>query len=320
MTGNDELDRERPESGERRVPPSSLEAFHGLAAAYALDALDADERADFEHALAASPELRDEVDAFAQSAAHLAEQAEPVAPPASLKADLMARLDATPQDKVAADAASAVPSVAEASAVPPVAAAPSASAVTPPPADAAPRSGDASAAPASPTSEDARADRPPGRAESAAQRRWFQRPGAIIASAAAAVVLIAGAVIGIGWSGPNGWGAQRDMAAIAEAPDAQSQTLEVPGGGEVTLVSSAEQERSGVVVEGLPALADDQTYELWYIDDAGAASAGTFDVAGAETWRVLEGSFMPGVAVGITVEPAGGSPQPTTEPIVVIET
>ena len=189
------------------MPPSSLEAFHGLAAAYALDALDADERADFEHALAASPELRDEVDAFAQSAAHLAEQAEPVAPPASLKADLMARLDATPQDKVAADAASAVPSVAEASAVPPVAAAPSASAVTPPPADAAPRSGDASAAPASPTSEDARADRPPGRAESAAQRRWFQRPGAIIASAAAAVVLIAGAVIGIGWSGPNGWGA-----------------------------------------------------------------------------------------------------------------
>ncbi len=65
----------------RRVPPSSLEAFHGLAAAYALDALDADERAEFERALAASPELRDEVDAFAQSAAHLAEQAEPVAPP-----------------------------------------------------------------------------------------------------------------------------------------------------------------------------------------------------------------------------------------------
>ena len=242
MTGNDELDRDRREPDARPVPPSSIEAFHGLAAAYALDALDADERAEFERALAASPELRDEVDAFAQSAAHLAEQAEPVAPPPSLKADLMARLDATPQVQVAADAAPAVPPVADASAVPPVAAAPSVSAVTPPPpADADSRSEDASAAPASPTTEDARADRPAGRAESAAQRRWFQRPGAIIASAAAAVVLIAGAVIGIGWSGPNGWGAQRDMAAIAEAPDAQSQTLEVPGGGEVTLVSSAEQ-------------------------------------------------------------------------------
>jgi anti-sigma-K factor RskA len=311
MTGDDEFDRDRRESDARPMPPSSIEAFHGLAAAYALDALDADERAEFERALAASPELRDEVDAFAQSAVHLAEQAEPVAPPPSLRADLMARLDATPQDTVAADAAPEVP---------PVVAAPSVSTLAPAPADGEPGSDDASAAPASPATEDARADRPAGRAESAARRRWFQRPGAIIASAAAAVVLIAGAVIGIGWSGPNGWGAQRDMAAIAEAPDAQSQTHEVPGGGEVTLVSSAEQGRSGVVVEGLPALADDQTYELWYIDDAGAASAGTFDVAGAETWRVLEGSFTPGVAVGITVEPAGGSTQPTTEPIVVIAT
>ena len=163
-------------------------------------------------------------------------------------------------------------------------------------------------------------DRTVGRAESAARRRWFQRPGAIIGAAAAAVVLIAGAIIGIGWAGPNGWGAQREMAAIAEAPDAQSQTLEVEGGGEVTLVSSADQGRSGVVVEGLPELGADQTYELWYIDDAGADSAGTFDVSGSETWRVLDGSFTPGVAVGITVEPAGGSPQPTTEPIVVIAT
>ena len=105
-------------------------------------------------------------------------------------------------------------------------------------------------------------------------------PARSSAAAAAAVVLIAGAVIGIGWSGPNGWGAQREMAAIAEAPDAQSQTHEVEGGGEITLVSSADQGRSGVVVEGLPELDADQTYELWYIDDAGAASAGTFDVSG----------------------------------------
>jgi hypothetical protein len=133
-------------------------------------------------------------------------------------------------------------------------------------------------------------------------------------------VLIAGAIIGIGWVGPNGWGAQREMAAIASAPDAQSQTHEVPGGGEITLVTSAAKGRSGVVVEGLPPLDPGQTYELWYIDDSGAAAAGTFDANGGETWRVLEGSFSPGVAVGVTVEPEGGSAQPTTDPIVVIAT
>jgi len=82
--------------------------------------------------------------------------------------------------------------------------------------------------------------------------------------------------------------------------------------------------RCGVVsvaeFAGLPDLDSDQTYELWYIDEAGAAPAGTFDVRGPETWRVLDGTFSPGVVVGITVEPAGGSPQPTTEPIVAIET
>jgi anti-sigma-K factor RskA len=299
MTGHDdEPDRERGERGASADRPASIEAFHGLAAAYALDALDADERAAFERALAESPELRDEVGAYAESAAHLAEQVEPAEPPPSLRDRLMAQVEVTPQ--VAPDAST----VAAPSAVAP--------------------ESTATAAPESPavSAPEARAPetRPTGPAESAARRRWFQRPGAIIAAAAAAVVLVAGVVVGVGWPGPNGWGAQRERAAIAAAPDAQSQTHEVEGGGEITLVSSAEQGRSVVITEGLPELGDDQTYELWYIDDSGAAPAGTFDVSGDETWRVLEGSFTPGVVVGVTVEPAGGSPQPTTEPIVAIAT
>ncbi|TYL54393.1 anti-sigma factor [Agromyces mariniharenae] len=274
---DDDLDRERRDAASAGRP-ASIEAFHGLAAAYALDALDADERADFERALEGSPDLRAEVDAFRASAAHLAEEVEPVPPPPSLRDRLMADVATSPQVG-STDAATSVAADADA-----------ARAVS------------------------------AGPAESAARRRWFQRPGAVIAAAAAAVLLVVGGVIGVGWPGPNGWGAQRERAAIAAAPDAQSQTLEVEGGGEVTLVSSAEQGRSVVVTEGLPELGADQTYELWYIDDSGAAPAGTFDVSGDETWRVLEGSFTPGVVVGITVEPAGGSPQPTTEPIVAIET
>lgn len=306
MTGHhDEPDREHDEREASADRPASIEAFHGLAAAYALDALDADERAAFERALAESPELRDVVGAYAESAAHLAEQVEPAEPPPSLRDRLMAQVEATPQ--VAPDAAPAAAPVAAPAAVAPEPAA----AVAP----------DAPAASAAESPTPGAPEGPPvGPAESAARRRWFQRPGAIIAAAAAAVVLVAGVVVGVGWPGPNGWGAQRERAAIAAAPDAQSQTHEVEGGGEITLVSSAEQGRSVVITEGLPELGDDQTYELWYIDDSGAAPAGTFDVSGDETWRVLEGSFTPGVVVGVTVEPAGGSPQPTTEPIVAIAT
>jgi len=305
MTENTEPDdarqRDSRDAGEGVQVPASVEAFHGLAAAYALDALDDADRAAVERALASSPELRDELDRYAESVAHLAELAEPVEPPPGLKPRLMAEIDRTPQ--LTADAAVTTEGAAAEATTGAAAPAPATSAPEPPPAS-------ASMAP----------DHRPGAAEREARRRWFQRPGAIIAAAAAAVVLVAGAVIGIGWPGPNGWGAQLERAAIAAAPDAQTATAEAAGGGEVTLVWSAEQGRSVLVAEGLPDVGADETYELWYIDDAGATSAGTFDASGAQTWRVLEGDFASGAAVGVTVEPAGGSPQPTTEPIVVIPT
>ncbi|PWC04961.1 anti-sigma factor [Agromyces badenianii] len=283
----------RDERDERRADepaPDSFEALRGALAAHALDALDAEERAAVERALAADPALRDEADGFAETSALLAAAVAPVEPPPALKSRLLAQLDALPQQRPEAAATTAAPPA------PPAAAAPEPEAAAP------------------------RHAREPGRAERVAQRRWFQRPGAIIAAAAASVVLIAGAIIGVGWAGPNGWGAQREMAAIAEASDVQSSTHEVDGGGAVTLYWSAEQGRSGVIVEGLPDVGAESTYELWYIDDDGPQSAGTFDVQGEETWRVLDGAFAPGVEVGVTVEPAGGSPQPTSDPIVVIPT
>ncbi|SIN95585.1 anti-sigma factor [Agromyces cerinus] len=289
---------ERDRAGSDEPEADSLEALRDAVAAYALDAVEADERAAVERALADDAELRDEADGFAETAALLAGAPEPVEPPPALKSRLMAQLDGLPQQLPDASAP-ATPAVSPAQVESPL---------EPPRPDLAPE-------PAAP-----RAPGEPGPAEHAARRRWFQRPGVIIAAAAASVVLIGGAIIGVAWTGPNGWGAQREMAAIAEAPDVESSTHEIESGGAVTLYWSAEQGRSGVVVEGLPDVGESSTYELWYIDDAGAQSAGTFDVAEGETWRVLEGDFAPGVAVGVTVEPAGGSPQPTTEPIVVIPT
>ena len=296
MTGpndhDDGDDRDRASGAEDDVRAASDDL-----AAYALDAVDAEQRAAIERALAESPELRDEADSYAETATQLADLAEPIAPPPDLRTRLMSQLDTTQQ--VAPDA-TAAPAPAPAPAVP-----------APPDSTDEPMTGVDPVATPEPS---------PGPAETAARRRWFQRPGAIIGAAAAAVLLIVGAVIGVGWPGPNGWGAQLEMAAIAAAPDAESSTHEVAGGGEVTLVFSAEQGRSVVVADGLPVLGSDQTYELWYIDAAGADAAGTFDTTGGETWRILDGAFSPGLSVGITVEPAGGSPQPTTEPIIVIAT
>ncbi|MRG59365.1 hypothetical protein GE115_05690 [Agromyces sp. CFH 90414] len=278
-----------------RVPDDLRE----LAPAYALGALDEADRERFEHALRGSPELRAEVDAFRAAASGLGEAVPPVAPPARLKADLFARLDDVEQERAEPDASAEAGGTTQV----PAREEPAPEAETPAPETAAPAAAH----------------------DELAARRGRGRTGRrglalILASAAAVALIAAGAIVGLNWSGPNGWGAQREMAALAEASDAQQTTATVSGGGEVTLVSSADQGRSAIIAEGLPDVGDDQTYELWYIDDAGIVSAGTFDVRGDETWRLLEGEFAPGVAVGITVEPAGGSPQPTSDPVALLET
>ncbi|MFK4729453.1 anti-sigma factor [Agromyces mediolanus] len=278
-------------------PPDA--ELRALAAAYALDALDGEELRRFETELARSPELQAEVDAFRVVAAGLGEDVPELAPPPALKASLFDRLDETPQLPVT-DAGQAP-------------AAPTPAAPTPAaPAPAAP----APAAPAEPLPAPV-APAPP--VDELAERRRRRRLVATLTAAASVAILVIGVAVGIGWSGPNGWGAQREMAAIEAAADAQSQTVEVAGGGEVTLVWSAELGRSGLAASGLPELGPDHVYELWYIDESGPAPAGVL-ADGADPWRVLDGDFTDGVLVGITVEPAGGSEQPTTEPIAAVQT
>lgn len=277
-----------------REPERHDDELRELAAAYALDALEGFERARFERALGTSPELRAEVDAFRAAAAGLSEGVAPVAPPASLKASLFDRLGDVPQER-AADTGTAAAGAA----------------------DAGTTETRVAEAPAGPPESPAAASG--GVVDELAARRGRRRLAVVLSAAAAAVVLLVAAVVGVNWFGPNGWGAQREIAQLAEAPDAQQVTQQVDG-TEVTLIWSEVEQRSAIVAEGLPDVGDDRTYELWYIDESGAVPAGTFDVRDDEAWRLLEGEFRPGVVVGITVEPAGGSPQPTSDPVVVFET
>jgi anti-sigma-K factor RskA len=67
---------------------------------------------------------------------------------------------------------------------------------------------------------------------------------------------------------------------------------------------------------GLPQLRAGQTYQLWLIASGRPVPAGTFEVgAGGHGRLVLEGLVLPDRidAWAVTVEPAGGVPQPTGE-------
>lgn len=228
---------------------------------------------------------------FEDVAAQLGLAAEPVTPRPELKAALFAAIQTTPQLPAEPEAAPA-----------PV--------LTPVPAP--------EAVPAAPDAPVAESTTPAART---AQRRWFARPAIIAASAAAAVILFFGGTI-VGGAIAGHDSTQQQASALAQinaAPDAQRASAAVTGGGTATLVWSAQLGTSALIANDLPNLPNDKTYELWYIREGKATPAGTMDAAGAgSTWKVLAGTMKAGDTVGVTVEPSGGSPQPTTNPIVAI--
>lgn len=109
---------------------------------------------------------------------------------------------------------------------------------------------------------------------------------------------------------------------ILAAPDVDSARTEVAGGGTVTVYWSEELGQSAVVAHGMAQLPAENDYELWYIDGEGPAPAGILTMAeGSPAVRVLDGTFAPGMAVGVTVEDKGGSETglPTTDPVAVVQ-
>jgi anti-sigma-K factor RskA len=154
-----------------------------------------------------------------------------------------------------------------------------------------------------------------------AQLRWYQRPALGIVAAAAAVVLIAGGVVGTNVAIQGAQSSQQASAlsSIESASDSQRAQASVSTGGTVTLVWSLHLGKSALIGKNLKVLPSDKTYELWYIDSSGKpTSAGLFESDGKSTLQALNGHMKQGDTVGVTVEPAGGSKAPTTKPVVAI--
>ncbi|WES64665.1 anti-sigma factor [Microbacter sp. GSS18] len=113
------------------------------------------------------------------------------------------------------------------------------------------------------------------------------------------------------------------LERIDQAGDAQTATVELADGGQVTAHWSVSEGQAVLVADGLPVVADDETFELWFVRDGGAVSAGTF-AAGTDgdATTLLAGTYEPGDVIAVTVEPEGGSPTgaPTSDPILAITT
>lgn len=105
---------------------------------------------------------------------------------------------------------------------------------------------------------------------------------------------------------------------VLNAADARSVTVDLPGEGELRLVRSVSQGKAVLVTTDMPAPPPGKVYELWLQADGKFLPAGLMESAGDRT-VLLEGDAAAAEGAGITVEPAGGSPQPTTVPLAMFD-
>ncbi|MBF4619107.1 anti-sigma factor [Clavibacter sp. VKM Ac-2873] len=273
-----------------------------LTAAYALGAVDAEEAAEFEALLERDPMLRAEVEELRATAADLAWTTEPADPSPRLKVDIMAMLDATPQ-------------------LPPLAVP---SAVTDDDRRSAPVTElrPAASTGTGPVAPSASAPRERlGSASARASDRWFRRPGALIGVAAAAVVLVVGGVVvgtNVGGPGTSQTPVASAYEQVTTASDVVIDKRDVVGGGTATVYFSPSEAKTAVVLNDASPVPEGHVLQMWYVSASGPVSAGVMPSADGTGHAVLEGSYTPGDTVAITVEPEGGSEQPTTEPIVAV--
>ncbi len=104
------------------------------------------------------------------------------------------------------------------------------------------------------------------------------------------------------------------ISLLLAAPKAKLLTQTVTGGGTATVVLAADRHELAVIMNGLPALSAGKVYQLWLIGKTKIVSAGLLPPSG----QALASGVVKGDTLGLTVEPAGGSAQPTTTPILAL--
>ncbi|KKD09437.1 anti-sigma factor [Streptomyces sp. WM6386] len=260
---------------------------HSLAAPYALDALEPAERARFEKHLKNCPVCAAEVRALTEDAVRLAWSTAAPAP-AAMRDRVLAAVRTTAQEPVRAQPLRAGgPSHAFGS-------------------------GGEPQLPPHVWGTQA----PPSRTRAPRERRPLFVPFATATAAAALVVASLFAVQANDTQ--DQLNAERvrasEIAHVLAAPDARASTGKDAQGRSIGVVASASEGRAVVTLSGYDDIPTDRVNQLWLMrPGAQPRSLGLFD---ADTPLVTSGLDKAATSLAVTVEPDGGSVQPTTQPVV----
>jgi len=137
------------------------------------------------------------------------------------------------------------------------------------------------------------------------RRRWFP---ALVAAVVLALVGVGGAV----WQ-PWSDDASQTLSAtdqVLQDPEAQQVSQTLPNGATATVVRSPKEHRAVLVTEDLPEPPAGKVYQLWLQTPSEDMVPAGLMPAGGST-ALLDGNADDAIGVGLSLEPAGGSEQPT---------
>ncbi|WP_219511428.1 anti-sigma factor [Nonomuraea ceibae] len=157
------------------------------------------------------------------------------------------------------------------------------------------------------------------RAWRVAWRPWLAAVGA--AAALAVTAVLGAATIEARHELDQARHAEQRITAVLTAGDARTVTAPAAGrDGRGTVVVSRSQGAMVFWAAGLGEPPQGRVYQLWRIAPGRITSAGLLASSGSGgTVPVLAATGAEVGRVGVTVEPAGGSRQPTTTPLLVVE-
>jgi len=109
------------------------------------------------------------------------------------------------------------------------------------------------------------------------------------------------------------------LAAIMAAPHVRVLSQRSTRGGVAVVLLASVRHQLIVTTSGLPALPAGKVYQLWLIGPKKIVSAGLLPAArSGQTAPVVASGLVAGDKLGLTVEPAPGSKQPTMTPIIAL--
>jgi anti-sigma-K factor RskA len=163
--------------------------------------------------------------------------------------------------------------------------------------------------------EDSAADELADRRRSRSTRRLSRSWRLVVAAATVAVLAIGGFTV---WRQIDK-DPQRAIAdQVLAAPDATRYAKQLPDGATATVVRSPSLDKAVLITSGMSQPPAGKVFQLWLEDATGHMTSAGLMPGGGDQVLVLAGDATHSKAAGVTVEPPGGSDQPTSAPVALI--